>query len=98
MTALPGWMRPPREEGRRPEDLDHLPDAPRHTELIHGALVFLPWPQTPWHDGLVTGLAAALTTRTPDGIRVEREMPVRLDAHNRPAPDLLLTTASTPSP
>ncbi|MEU4618863.1 hypothetical protein AB0G04_02630 [Actinoplanes sp. NPDC023801] len=37
MTALPDWMRPPREEGWFAEDLDHLPEAPRHTELIDGA-------------------------------------------------------------
>ncbi|MDI6099701.1 hypothetical protein QLQ12_13945 [Actinoplanes sp. NEAU-A12] len=28
MTALPDWMRPPREEGWFAEDLDRLPDAP----------------------------------------------------------------------
>lgn len=42
MTALPDWMRPPRAEGWLAEDLDHLPEAPRHTELIDGALVFFP--------------------------------------------------------
>ncbi|MFK0122190.1 HEAT repeat domain-containing protein [Streptomyces nigra] len=36
MTALPDWMRPPREEGWSADDLDHLPEAPRHTELIAG--------------------------------------------------------------
>ena len=33
MTSLPDWMRPPRPEGWFAEDLDHLPEAPRHTEL-----------------------------------------------------------------
>jgi hypothetical protein len=41
MTALPDWMRPPRAEGWFAEDLDRLPEAPRHTELIDGALVFM---------------------------------------------------------
>ncbi|MGV9569816.1 hypothetical protein ACWDRX_09450, partial [Streptomyces nigra] len=36
MTALPDWMRPPREEGWSADDLDHLRAAPRHTELIDG--------------------------------------------------------------
>ncbi|WP_258873143.1 DUF6000 family protein [Streptomyces sp. M7] len=36
MTALPDWMRPPREEGWSADDLDHLPEAPRRTELIDG--------------------------------------------------------------
>lgn len=36
MNALPDWMRPPRAEGWFAEDLDRLPEAPRHTELIDG--------------------------------------------------------------
>ncbi|MDG6104908.1 Uma2 family endonuclease [Dactylosporangium aurantiacum] len=31
MTAVPDWMRPPRLEGWLADDLDHLPEAPRHT-------------------------------------------------------------------
>ena len=49
MTALPDWMRPPRAEGWFAEDLDRLPEAPRHTELIDGALVFVLSPQRAWH-------------------------------------------------
>lgn len=49
MTALPDWMRPPRAEGWFAEDLDRLPEAPRHTELIDGALVFRMPPQPGWH-------------------------------------------------
>lgn len=45
MAALPDWMRPPRAEGWFAEDLDRLPEAPRHTELIEGALVFMMSPQ-----------------------------------------------------
>ncbi|HEY0700605.1 MAG TPA: hypothetical protein VGD43_22710 [Micromonospora sp.] len=41
MTKVPEWMRPPRVEGWYADDLDHLPEAPRHTELIDGALVFM---------------------------------------------------------
>lgn len=40
-------MRPPRDEGWFAEDLDHLPEAPRHTELIDGALVFMTSPSAP---------------------------------------------------
>jgi hypothetical protein len=54
MTALPDWMRPPREEGWFAEDLDRLPEAPRHTELIDGALVFMMSPRRWWHGHLVT--------------------------------------------
>ncbi|MFB7271653.1 Uma2 family endonuclease [Streptomyces sp. NPDC056244] len=93
MTALPDWMRPPRAEGWFAEDLDRLPEAPRHTELIDGALVFRA-PQRWWHSHLVTGLTVALMEQTADGMATAREMTIRLDVRNRPEPDLLVTTAS----
>jgi Uma2 family endonuclease len=93
MTALPDWMRPPRAEGWFAEDLDHLPEAPRHTELIDGALVFMMPPQRWWHGEVVTDLTLALRTQAPAGCKVGREMTIRLDARNRPKPDLVVTTA-----
>ncbi len=94
MTALPEWMRPPRPEGWFAEDLDRLAEAPRHTELIDGALVFMMSPQRSWHGRLVTSLAVSLAEQSPSGVEVEREMTIRLDERNRPEPDLLVTTAS----
>ncbi|MEV6629564.1 Uma2 family endonuclease [Actinoplanes sp. NPDC051470] len=93
MTAVPDWMRPPRLEGWFADDLDHLPEAPRHTELIDGALVFMMSPQRSWHGRIVTALVVALNEQTPSGIEVEREMTIRLDERNRPEPDLVATTA-----
>lgn len=93
MAALPDWMRPPRAEGWFAEDLDRLPEAPRHTELIDGALVFMMWPQRWWHGHLVTMLTVALMEQAPADVRVGREMTIRLDQRNRPEPDLLVTTA-----
>jgi Uma2 family endonuclease len=93
MTALPDWMRPPREEGWFAEDLDRLPEAPRHTELIDGALVFMMSPQRSWHGRLVTALTTALMAQAPAGVEVEREMTVRLDERNRPEPDVLAVAA-----
>ncbi|MFD8929213.1 Uma2 family endonuclease [Streptomyces mirabilis] len=93
MTALPDWMRPPRLEGWFAEDLDRLPEAPRHTELIDGALVFMMSPQRWWHGEIVTDLTFALRAQAPAGFKVGREMTIRLDERNRPEPDLLLTTA-----
>ena len=90
MSALPEWMRPPREEGWFAEDLDRLADAPRHTELIDGALVFMMSPQRSWHGRVVTALTIALEDQAPVGILVEREMTIRLDARNRPEPDLVV--------
>ncbi len=95
MTALPDWMRPPREEGWFAEDLDRLPPEapPRHTELIDGALVFMMSPQRWWHGHLVTMLTVALMEQAPGDVRVGREMTIKLDERNRPEPDLLVTTA-----
>ncbi|GAA3136507.1 hypothetical protein GCM10017687_61160 [Streptomyces echinatus] len=93
MTALPDWMRPPRAEGWFAEDLDRLPEAPRHTELIDGALVFMLSPQRWWHGHLVTVLTVALMEQAPADVRVGREMTIKLDQRNRPEPDLLVTTA-----
>ncbi|MET9295214.1 Uma2 family endonuclease [Streptomyces sp. NPDC003077] len=92
MTAPPDRTRPPRPEGRLAEDLDRLPEAPRHTELIDGALVVRKSPQRSWHGRLVTGLTVALMDQAPATMEVEREMTIRLDARNRPEPDLLVTT------
>jgi len=92
MTALPDRMHhPPRAEGWFAEDLDHLPEAPRHTELIDGALVFRTRPQRAGHSRLVTAFTNALMAQAPAGLEVEREMTVRLDARNRPEPDLLVS-------
>jgi Uma2 family endonuclease len=94
MTAVPEWMRPPRIEGWFADDLDHLPEAPRHTELIDGALVFMRSPQRSWHARLITALVFSLAQQAPAGIEIEREMTIRLDDRNRPEPDILATTAA----
>ena len=93
MTAVPDWMRPPRLEGWYSEDLDKLAEAPRHTELIDGALVFNLSPQPVWRVRMITGLVNSLTDQAPAGIEVDREITVRLDRWNRPEPDLLASTA-----
>ncbi len=94
MTTLPEWMRPPRPEGWFAEDLDNLPEAPRHTELIDGALVFMMSPQRWWHAQIVDSLAFALRECSRTGYKVGREMTIRLDQYSRPEPDLLVTTAT----
>jgi Uma2 family endonuclease len=93
MTALPEWMRPPRPEGWHADDLDELPEAPRHTELIDGALVFRLAPQRSWHARTVTALVNALTDQAPPGVEVDREIMIRLDRWNRPEPDILAAAA-----
>ncbi|MEV0897652.1 Uma2 family endonuclease [Actinoplanes sp. NPDC049802] len=94
MTALPDWMRPPRAEGWFAEDLDRLPEAPRHTELLDGALVFMMSPQRAWHSRAVSALKHALAAQAPAGVEVDQEMTIRLDERNRPEPDVVVTTAA----
>ncbi len=94
MSVLPDWMRPPREAGWFAEDLDSLTEAPRHTELIDGALVFMMSPQRLWHSRVVSGLTFTLEAQTPDTLEVEREMTIRLDERNRPEPDLVVVAAA----
>ncbi|MFD5318108.1 Uma2 family endonuclease [Streptomyces sp. NPDC127098] len=87
-------MTPPRPSGWEADDLDHLPQAPRHTELIDGALIFMMSPQRFWHSRLVGKLTLALEQAAPAGFEVAREMTVRLDRKSRPEPDILVSTAA----
>ncbi|WP_030688699.1 Uma2 family endonuclease [Streptomyces sp. NRRL B-1347] len=95
MTAtLPDWLYPPRDSGWEADDLDRVPELPRHTELIDGALIFMMSPQRSWHSRLVENLTFALRQAAPAGFEAEREMTVRLDKKSRPEPDILVTTAA----
>ncbi|MGO1056741.1 Uma2 family endonuclease [Crossiella sp. CA198] len=91
MTALPDWMRPPRAEGWYADDLDRLPEAPRHTELIDGALVFMMSPHLIWHANVIFSLQSRLRAQAPVDVWVYQEMTVRLDKRSRPEPDLVVT-------
>ncbi|MFF4383039.1 Uma2 family endonuclease [Kitasatospora sp. NPDC001547] len=93
MSELPDWMYAPRDEGWFADDLDHLPQAPRHTELIDGALVFMMSPQRSFHGRVVRNLTAALESLLPDGMMVEDQMTVKLDRWNRPEPDVVVASA-----
>ncbi|MFD9729387.1 Uma2 family endonuclease [Streptomyces sp. NPDC059072] len=94
LPELPDWMYPPRPSGWEADDLDHLPQAPRHTELIDGALIFRMSPQRNWHSRLVQKLTTSLEQAAPEGIEVSREMTVRLDKRSRPEPDILAATVA----
>ncbi|GAA4917761.1 Uma2 family endonuclease [Streptomyces coeruleoprunus] len=90
MTATPPeWLCPPRASGWEADDLDHIPNLPRHTELIDGALIFRVRPQRLWHARVIRRLAAALEDRAPAGRTVEAQMTVRLSTKSRPEPDVV---------
>ncbi|MEU6709731.1 Uma2 family endonuclease [Streptomyces wuyuanensis] len=87
-------MLPPRSSGWEADDLDHLSQSPRHTELIDGALIFRMSPQRSWHSRLVENLTFGLREAAPVDFEVEREMSIRLDKKSRPEPDVLVATAA----
>ncbi|WP_431966483.1 Uma2 family endonuclease [Actinacidiphila sp. bgisy160] len=91
--ALPPWMYPPRDSGWEADDLDLLPaDAPRHIELLDGALIFNMAPQRSWHDRVIRRLTAALESVAPVDWTVEAQMTVKLNRRSRPEPDIIVAS------
>ncbi|MEW2558046.1 Uma2 family endonuclease [Streptomyces griseorubiginosus] len=82
------WPIPP-AEGWTADDLDRIPGLPPHTELLDGSLVFMS-PQTRFHSRTMRLLDNALLRQAPAHLDVDREMTVRLDAKNRPEPDIVV--------
>lgn len=82
------WFVPP-AEGFVAEDLDRIPELPRHTELIDGSLVFVS-PQANFHMMAVSLLESVLRGLAPEDLRVRREMTVTLGKRQRLEPDLLV--------
>jgi Uma2 family endonuclease len=82
------WFMPP-AEGFAAEDLDRIPELPRHTELIDGSLVFVS-PQANFHMMAISLLESVLRRLVPPDLRVRREMTVTLGKRQRPEPDLML--------
>lgn len=85
------WFVPP-AEGFTAEDLDHIPELPRHTELIDGSLVFVS-PQANFHTMVISLLESVLRGLAPEHLRVRREMTVTLGKRQRPEPDLVVVRA-----
>jgi Uma2 family endonuclease len=82
------WFVPP-AEGFVAEDLDRIPELPRHTELIDGSLVFVS-PQANFHMMATSLLESVLRRLVPADLRVRREMTVTLGRRQRPEPDVLI--------
>ncbi|WP_406286820.1 Uma2 family endonuclease [Embleya sp. NBC_00896] len=90
MTTLPDWMYPPNPGGWTADDLDSLPaDAPRHIELIDGALIFMMSPQRYFHATVMNRLTYKLAEQAPTDVAVAQEMTVKLGHRNRPEPDVV---------
>jgi Uma2 family endonuclease len=85
------WFIPP-EEGFTAEDLDRIPELPRHTELIDGSLVFVS-PQANFHVLSIDMLVPGMRRTIPSHLRVRREMTVTLGERQRPEPDVLVVRA-----
>ncbi|WP_433442180.1 Uma2 family endonuclease [Nonomuraea sp. CA-141351] len=87
-TALPEWFYPGPPGGWTADMLDHLPpEAPRHVQLIDGALVVRS-PQTCFH--MVTVRLFERHLRPPKDLVVLRGMTVTLGARQRPEADVLV--------
>ena len=87
--ALPSWFVPP-PEGWHADDLDRLPpEAPRHIELIDGALIVMAL-QGSFHMRVINALLGLLGEQAPDGLEVARQITIKLDERQRPEPDLLV--------
>ncbi|TMR98192.1 Uma2 family endonuclease [Nonomuraea basaltis] len=92
-TALPEWLYPGPAGGWTSDMLDHLPpDAPRHVELIDGALVMRP-PQSLFHMLAVGRFEHSL--EPPAHLAVIREMTITLGPRQRPEPDILVVDKAT---
>lgn len=89
---FPDWLRPP-VEGWTSEDLDRLPELPRHTQLLDGMLIF-PAPQTRFHMITLRALEDGLLAAIPAEWDVLREFSVVLGRQNRPSPDLAVARRS----
>lgn len=88
--ALPAWFYPP-PTGWTADDLDRLPpEAPRHLELIDGALIVMS-PQTLFHMRVINRLSSKLESMAPEALEVAREMTVTLGKRTRPEPDVMVT-------
>jgi Uma2 family endonuclease len=91
VTSLPDWLYPAPPGGWTADDLDAPPpDAPRHVELIDGALILMS-PQTSFHMLMLGRLENGI--RPPEGLYVAREMSVRLGTRQRPEPDIMVVTS-----
>lgn len=93
MTELPDWFMPPLD-GWSADDLDRLPpDAPRHLQIIDGALVVAA-PQTLFHMAVISTLTTDLRAQAPAELAVVREMMVLLGRRQVPEPDLAVVNRS----
>ncbi|SEM16162.1 Uma2 family endonuclease [Streptacidiphilus jiangxiensis] len=90
-AEIPAWLFPP-EGGWTAEHLDHLPNLPRHTELLDGSLVFMS-PQRIVRMRVINLLMSSLMATCPDELAVLREMTVTLGKRDRPEPDLMVVPA-----
>ena len=89
-AGWPSWIVPP-VAGFEAEDLDHLPDLPRRTELRNGSLVFVS-PQDIWHSRVIFHLVQSLRDAAPPEFRVAGEMAVRLARDTQREPDVVVLT------
>src|SRR4051812_36234361 len=85
---LPRWAVPP-PDGFTADDLDRLPELPRHSQLIDGSLVFGS-PQTAFHSVTIDLLEHGLCRAIPEHLRVRARMTIVVGRRQRPEPDVMV--------
>ncbi|MFD7904160.1 Uma2 family endonuclease [Kitasatospora sp. NPDC059722] len=91
LDDMPEWLRPP-ATGHTADDLDRLENLPPHTELLFGSLIFSSR-QTMFHSRTISTLERQLEDQAPEGWEVWGRMGLKLDARNRPEPDVMVVDA-----
>jgi hypothetical protein len=76
--SLPEWLFPPEGRAWTVDDLDNLPpEAPRHVEIIDGALIVMA-PIRAFHSRATYTLMHDLKAQAPEGFKVMAEWAVAL--------------------
>ncbi|GAB3925103.1 hypothetical protein GCM10011575_04900 [Microlunatus endophyticus] len=91
--SVPDWLRPP--NGYTADEFLAMTDLPRHTELIDGSLVFMA-PQRVFHMAMIDFVATEFRRQVPAGLRVNREMTVKLEPRTAVDPDVSVIRGSRP--
>ncbi|RLV68762.1 hypothetical protein STAN_4286 [Streptomyces sp. CBMAI 2042] len=86
------WAVPP-EGGWTADDLDILPNLPRHTELIDGSLVFA-CPQTLFHSRAISFFGEHVRAAAPSALETISRFTIDIDRYNRPEPDVIVLPRS----
>lgn len=89
-ASVPEWFYPPEGREWTVDDLDNLPpEAPRHVEIIDGALIVMA-PFRHFHTEAIHALFHGLKGQAPDSFKVASDWAMALPNGDGPVPDVLV--------